>query len=248
MKVGLFFKIFLGLVILPFVFMTTFLYLEKKGLLNIDHIEVIIDNSSEQEHYLQPLIQDLNQQLESCRGQSLWKVELPQLSALLSQFPWVEEFSISRHWPAKLQVNVRVKKIDFLLMTANGKFIPIAESGESLPTIELKQIPDVIVLRGENFEKQPELRKKAVKILKEIPLSGPFSQKTISEIYYDDRDGFWMTLVKKGIQVKIGQDQVLKKSTRVSQALEYIESRNLDVRVIDANLSKKVLVRLRKGL
>ena len=36
------------------------------------------------------------------------------------------------------------------------------------------------------------------------------------------------------------------KAQRVSQVLEYMETRQLEARVIDANLSKKVLVRLRK--
>jgi cell division protein FtsQ len=36
------------------------------------------------------------------------------------------------------------------------------------------------------------------------------------------------------------------KAARVAQVIEYMETRQLEARVIDANLSKKVLVRLRK--
>jgi cell division protein FtsQ len=36
------------------------------------------------------------------------------------------------------------------------------------------------------------------------------------------------------------------KADRVGQVLDYLEKHELDARVIDANLTKKVLVRLRK--
>ena len=43
---------------------------------------------------------------------------------------------------------------------------------------------------------------------------------------------------------KYGEDQFEIKSSRVSQVIDYLENRDLKARVIDANLSKKVLVRL----
>ena len=53
--------------------------------------------------------------------------------------------------------------------------------------------------------------------------------------------------MSSGMRVNLGDDEVLKKSLRVSQVLNYVDEHQLDARVIDANLSKKVLVRLRKG-
>jgi cell division protein FtsQ len=55
-----------------------------------------------------------------------------------------------------------------------------------------------------------------------------------------------MTLIKTGVRVKMGEDQMALKAARVSQVVDYLETRQFDARVIDANLSKKVLVRLRK--
>ncbi len=236
----------LGFVILPATLAGTLYFLEQNGFFNIDNIEVIVDNSVDQSNYLQPLVKNLDTELESLRGISLWRVQLSPLNSRLAQLSWVEDVSISRQWPAKLRVNVRAKEVNLLLMTRNGRFVPIVKTGESLPAVDLKQLPDVAVLRGENFEAHSDLRKKAVQLLNEIPNAGTFSKKTISEIHFDERDGFWMTLVKDGIRVKMGQDQISTKAARVSQVLDYIESRKLDARVIDANLSKKVLVRLRK--
>ncbi len=55
-----------------------------------------------------------------------------------------------------------------------------------------------------------------------------------------------MTLIRTGVRVKIGEDQVALKAARVSQVVDYLDAKQFDARVIDANLSKKVLVRLRK--
>ncbi len=239
-------KLLIGLVILPSALIGTLFYFEKNGFFNIDNIQVVVENSVDQSVYLQPLVKNLDAQLEFLRGVSLWRVNLPELNSNLTQLSWIEDLSLSRRWPSQLRVNVRAKEVNLLLMTRSGRFVPIVESGESLPPVDLKQLPDVAVLRGENFEARSELRKKAVKMLKEIPSSGAFSKKTISEIHFDERDGFWMTLVRDGIRVKMGQEQISLKSARVGQVIEYIDSRKLDVRVIDANLSKKVLVRLRK--
>jgi cell division protein FtsQ len=247
-KLKIFVKFVIGIVILPAAITGTIWHLQKKGFFNIDNIDVVVENSVNQAAYLQPLVKILDNNLESLRGTSLWNVDIQHVHDTLAQMPWIENISLSRRWPSKLRVTVRAKAVDLVLMTKSGRFMPIAENGESLPSIELKQVPDVAILQGENFETRPELRKRAADLLKEIPAEGAFSKKTISEIHYDDRDGFWLTLVKDGIRVKIGQDQVSLKSARVSHVLEYIESRDLDARVIDANLSKKVLVRLRKRL
>jgi cell division protein FtsQ len=245
-RLRLYLKIFIGIVLLPSVIAGAIWSLQKNGFFNINSIEIVVENSINQSTYLQPLVKSLDTQLESLRGTSLWNVDLSRVHETLAGLTWIDELSLSRRWPSKLRVSVRAKEVDLLLMTKAGRFTPIAANGESLPTIELKQIPDVAVLQGENFETRPDLRKKAAELLKEIPREGPFSKKTISEIHFDDRDGFWLTLVKDGIRVKMGQDQVSLKSARVSHVLEYIESRELDACVIDANLSKKVLVRLRK--
>ena len=122
----------------------------------------------------------------------------------------------------------------------------MTRDGNFLDTIETRQAPDVALLEGEIFLKKPELRKKAVEVLAELPEEGSFSQKSISEVRYDTKEGFWMTLIKSGIQVKIGEDKVGLKAARVSQVVDYLDSRQFEARVIDANLSKKVLVRLRK--
>lgn len=239
-------KFLLVFVMVPSILVTAFVSLDRHGFFNIDNIDLVVTNFVDQPQYLRPLMKNLTTQLEIHRGTSLWRVDLADLRTQIEKLPWVEEVSLSRRWPAQLKVDLRVKEIYLLLMTKNGQIKPVVKTGELLPAVEIKEVPDVAVLQGDVFEKQISLRERAVAVLREIPKQGSFSQKTISEIHYDDKDGFWMTLIHDGVRVKMGQDQIAQKSARVSQVLEYMDSRQMDARVIDANLSKKVLVRLRK--
>ena len=206
-----------------------------------------IENANINQSYLKPLVAELDQQLEANRGLSLWKLDLAKISEQALQKPWIESLAISRSWPSRLNLRILPKDVKLLYVSSSGELYPIVEGGIMLPSVTPKTSPDVTLLQGEEFEKNLELRKKAVKAIQEIPVTGKFSQRNISELRYDAKEGFWATLIQSGLRVKMGEDQFSLKSARVSQVIEYMESRQLEARVIDANLSKKVLVRLRKG-
>ena len=53
-----------------------------------------------------------------------------------------------------------------------------------------------------------------------------------------------MTMVKSAVAVKIGEDAIALKSVRLGQVLEYLNNRGMNATSLDANLSKKVLVKL----
>ena len=73
------------------------------------------------------------------------------------------------------------------------------------------------------------------------------SRTKLSEVSYDRRDGYWIQLIDSNVKIKFGENDFAMKSARVSQVLEYLEKKDLKARVIDANLSKKVLVRLQQS-
>ncbi|UXR64438.1 FtsQ-type POTRA domain-containing protein [Bdellovibrio bacteriovorus] len=241
-------KLIFGFIILPLSLAGTLFYLNKNGFFDIGKVEVILENPPPgQEQFLRPHVDRLEASLDKYKGMSLWNIKLKAVSRDVKMMNWVESLNIKRSWPTTLSVRVRPYEVKLLYMGKGGKLVPIIKGGELLDPVEGKQAPDVVLLEGESFMKKAELRKKAVDVVEQIPAEGSFSRKTISEIRYDNKEGFWMTMIKTGIQVKMGEDQVSLKSARVSQVVDYLESRQFDARVIDANLSKKVLVRLRKG-
>ena len=240
-------KLFVGFIVIPAALIGTFYYLNENGFFNIQKVEVILENPPQgQEQFLKPNVDALESALAKYKGESLWNIKLRSVNKEMQKQEWIEGVQISRQWPATLSVRVRPYEVKLLYMAKGGKLTPIIKSGEFLDPIEAKTAPDVAILDGDVFAKKKELRKKAVDVIEQIPANGSFSRKTISEVRYDNKEGFWMTLIKTGTQVKIGEDQVALKAARVSRVVDYLETKQFDARVIDADLSKKVLVRLRK--
>lgn len=240
-------KLIFGIIIVPAALVGTLYHLNKTGFFDITKIEVALDNPTPgQEQYLNPLVEKLENDLKKYEGMSLWDIKLKTVSAQLDGLEWVDRSSIKRSWPTSLSIKVNPHAVKLLYLGKGGKLIPIIEDGTLLDAVDSKQAPDVALLDGEVFLKTRELRRKAVAVMNEIPDAGSFSKQTISEVRYDQKEGFWMSLVKSGLHVKLGEDQVALKAARVSQVVDYLENHQFDARVIDANLSKKVLVRLRK--
>ncbi len=242
----LIFKLFVAVVVIPALVAGTIFWLDRQGFFNLDQIEITIENRDINPQFLQPLVADLNANMEGYRGRSLWHLDLPKISAGTQKMKWIESIAISRRWPSRLQVTVQPKSVKLLFLSKAGDIFPIVEDGSFLPAVSTKTAPDVALLEGTAFESNLEMRKKAVKVISEIPRDGKFSHGKISELRFDPKEGFWATLIQSGIKVKMGEENIPLKSARVSQVLEYLETRQLEARVIDANLSKKVLVRLRK--
>ncbi len=240
------FKLFLALIVIPAAVIATLYSMNKSGFFNLDHIEITIDQGRRDPQFLQPLVKELDQKLEKYRGLSLWDLDLNQMTAQILQLAWVETHYISRSWPTRLSVRITPKTVKLLFVAQSGQMIPIVEDGTFLEPVSNRQAPDVTLLGGELFERSLAMRLKAVQTINDIPNKGMFSRGNISELRFDPKEGFWATLNESGIKVKIGEGAIPLKAARISQVLEYIESRQLDARVIDANLSKKVLVRLRK--
>ena len=103
------------------------------------------------------------------------------------------------------------------------------------------------LLKGSAFYYKHELRKSAVHLLAQLPQNGSaLSVSQIESLEYDEKDGFALNLKVSQVKVQMGSDRIKVKTARVEQVLNYLMSRQMEARVIDANLSKKVLVRLRK--
>jgi cell division protein FtsQ len=239
-------KLFIAVVVIPASVVGMIFWLDHQGSFNLDQIEITIENAEINPQFLQPLVADLKEDLEKNRGQSLWHLDLPKISREMERLRWIESIAISRSWPTRLNVKVQPKSVKLLFLSKTGDIYPVVADGTFLPPVTTKTAPDVTLLEGSSFEASLEMRKKAVKVISEVPREGKFSHPKISELRFDPKEGFWATLIQSGIKVKMGEENIPLKSARVSQVLEYLETRQLEARVIDANLSKKVLVRLRK--
>lgn len=242
-------KIIFSLVLVPTAIGGLFFSLHESGFFNLQNasVEFVGTEAARHPHFFSDGEEDLKKRAEKFRGTSLWKLDLKMISSELEKFAWVDDFQIVRSWPASLKILVTPKPVRFLYVSASGELIPIVGDGDWLKPVTVKNSPDVALLRGPQFAASKELMKKTVAMIKDIPESGTFSRQSIAEIHHSQKDGYWLSLIERGIKVKMGEDNFALKSARVSQVLDYVESRQIDVRVIDADLSKKVLVKLRKA-
>jgi cell division protein FtsQ len=241
-----FLKFLFAIFVIPLVLGFSFVSLERGGFFNIDQIELIVEETPESPLYLQPQMKRLDELLEGHRGQSLWSLDLNAITRQISDEEWIQDVTLTRRFPSRIRVVIQPKAVKLLYLGRGGKLLPVVADGSFLQSVEPHLAPDVPLLVGEAFAEKIEMRKKSVEALEMVPREGSFSRKTISEIQYDPKEGYWMTLVKDGIKVKMGEDLMSLKGARVSQVIDYMEAHSFQARVIDANLSKKVLVRLRK--
>lgn len=221
--------------------------LDRHGFFNLDRIDILLTDAQDQSHHLKPLLEKLDQRMEKFRGKSLWALNLTEISREISALNWVEGHSLSRRWPSGISVQIRPFEVKALFVAKGGQLMPVIRSGDLLDAVEPKVAPDVALLDGDAFQKKKELRRKAITVLEELPKEGTFSQRTVSEIRWDAQDGFWTRVIKSGVDVKLGEDQIGIKAARVTQVLDYLKNRDMHAQSLDANLSKKVLVKLRQS-
>lgn len=234
------------LTVLPVLFLASLFVLNERGHFNIRTVDIQIEEAYSQYHFLKPEIEKIQENLNRYKGMSLWSVPLNKISDQLAKEEWIESSRLTRAWPQRLQITLRPLEIKMLYINQQGQFQPVVKEGEVLASIPANLAPDVALLQGSEFAKNQELRKKAVKVLEELPAEGLFSKRNISEMSYNSKDGFWISMMTSNMKVKLGEDQIALKSRRVSQVMDYLNKNNVNAKVIDANLSKKVLVRTTK--
>jgi cell division protein FtsQ len=246
----LLFNLFLIFVIAPMLVGYSMYTLDQNGFFQIQKIDIVLKTHADQKSYAREYIQRLDTQFQKFNGQSLWSFPLQNISEVLKQQKWIKDFRISRSWPSSLEVQIEAFEISLLLTDSQklnvGLMRPVTVEGDILPEIDSRQAPSKALLKGDIFLKNLEKRKQAIDLLKSLPADGKMGVNSLSEINYNPKEGFWISMIQSDLKVKLGEDQFAMKSARVSQVMDYLEKKNLKARVIDANLSKKVLVRLQQ--
>lgn len=221
-------------------------YVDHRGAFSLENINIVLLDAKPQHDFLRPLFRQVDEKFETLRGVSILRIPMSEKARELSALPWVERVEISRRFPHQISVEITPKQVFLLSMTETEGLRPVLEDGTILNPIAAEMAPDVIHLRGNNFVEDLSLRKSAIEFVKSLPVEGSLTPTRVAEISYNPKEGFWLQLVKSDLKIKMGHEPFDVKSARASQVLEYIENRKIDVRVMDANFTKKVVVRLRK--
>lgn len=219
--------------------------IREKGLFAVETVKIINTMNDNDRQAWRDLNAQIEAELNTLRGQALWKVSLVDIQKRLSKYPLLKDVTIQKVWPHALEISYSLPPLWAIHQTEDGRFRILADDGRWIGPLKWSRLPGLPWLKGDWVNKKPETKEGVLNLLKQLPKKGPMTAAQISEIQFNDFDGFLLTIVKSGQQIRFGSDNFETKSLRVSQVLEYLQIRGLESRVIDANFSKKVLVRLR---
>lgn len=225
--------------------------LDQRGFFAISDIELQVMTTESQKAFTGPYVEELVQLFQALKGKSLLQTPLEEFTTILNGRRWIESFHAQREWPSKVVIQIHPKSIAFLMTSpkdlASGTFRPVAENGEMLPKVPTAQLPKVALLTGEVFAKSEAKRKIAVELKKALPATGRIAVDQISEISFDPKVGFSVRTKHSPYEIHFGESDFSEKASRVSQVIDYLDKKGLTPTLIDANLSKKVLVRMENG-
>lgn len=184
--------------------------------------------------------------LQTYKGQWIWDVNLKQVMNEVLKDKRIANVKVQRRFPAQIDIQIQPQNALALILDDNQKWRPVFYDGSVWKQVSREKIPDLPILRGSKFLKQESLRQKVVDLLIQLPDSGVFAKNQISEIEFFKHKGFVLHL-NRPMQVLIGDNlnDFKSKVPRIQKVLSYLESKGMSGRVIDARLSKKVVVKLR---
>ncbi|MEI7972898.1 MAG: cell division protein FtsQ/DivIB [Bdellovibrio sp.] len=215
----------------------------KSNLFPIHSIELRSEQVTDQ-GLADSVTRNLQNELDVLRGQSLLELNVRSVEKDLRRQTWVKAYSIKKIWPCSLivmmdfhQGKAMIKRgREFLILTDSGLILPLLNESQ-------KRLP---VLVGANFMHSESLRSQVLKFLSELPAKGAFAADQITDIRFDERAGFVLRVHGSSARIEMGKQSFNLKAARAQQVLDYLQTRQLEARVINTNLSKKVLVRLRR--
>jgi len=219
--------------------------IKEKSIFNVSGLAIDIEVNASDRIVWAEEISKVESALKHFHGLPIWKISMEDVRKSLEAFTNLEKIQVQKNWPHNLEIKYSLPALKAINPIGENKFKILTEQKKWIGPVNWSRLPNLPWIRGSWIERKPELISKVIELLNQIPLKGSLTPEQISEIQYNDIDGFLITLVKTGQQIRFGTDSFEIKSLRANQVLDYLNSKGLESRVIDLNFSKKVLVRLR---
>lgn len=236
-----------GIVILVLVLILpcAFLIAAKNGIFSVHKIEVVSTKDDQPPQAYEDYFLKLKSKLSRFDGQNLWSIDLQSIADVASGESWVQTVEVYRRFPQTLRLEIKTKPSVAVFMSSQGDFHLIGSDGTLMPKIEETKAPKLPVIQDSRIVKNDNTKSKVAKLLSEVSREGELTLETVSDVSLGIKDEIWLTHLQTKSLIKLGDENVAIKSARVGKVLEYLDHNNLKGRVIDADFSKKVLVKLR---
>lgn len=209
---------------------------------------VSVEESPESEgpEVFQNLNAKAHDELKPFLKQNLWWVDVSEVGDRISKLPGVKSVVVERVPPKNLRVVVTPESIRLVYVNPKGQLLPITESTKILSPFHSKIYPDAPITREKRIINNSKLRAQAIDLVSNLPKVGLLSRHSVAEIEIDSKEDFWMSVIQPDVKIKMNPKDAALKVERIERVLDYTRKHNLHARVIDAEYSKKVVVKLRK--
>ena len=116
-------------------------------------------------------------------GSYIWEVSLDDVVKEVTKDSSVAKVKLRRGLPNKLELRIEPHVPQAMILEGGENLYGVAQGGELMPPIEVKQILDLPILRGTQFIKDKELRKLAMDLLAVVPEKGSLTKNKVSEVF-----------------------------------------------------------------
>lgn len=158
----------------------------------------------------------------------------------LSSLPFVESAILSKSLSGQSKVEVSLQEPVFAL-ASDDIFKLVNKKGEVFSEVPQYKLPNIPILSGRSFLVKKN-RVKAIRTLEEMPEKGFVSRESLSEVLLEDDLSYFFSGVEG--KVYMGEDEVKRRSLRLTKVIKYLRYHGLRTKVIDARFKDKVIVSL----
>lgn len=207
-------------------------------------LEIEYDESNvELAHGLRPLLLEKKSQWV---GANIWSLSLNEIRRDFLAIDRIQDVEISRHFPNKINLLVRLNPIVFLYTDNRNQLFPITPRGTVMEVVQASHAPWAPILRNRKIVSSRDDLLKLIELYQQVPKINFLRADNIASVDFDNTTGLSIRLIQGDELIHLGQQDVATKGLQVVRVMDYLKSQKQKARVIDASFSKKVLVRLRK--
>ncbi len=206
----------------------------------------VASNKNVSLEFLNEIEQGLSVRAKMFEGQYIWATDIDEVLRSVLSDVRIASASVKRKLPNQIVIEyVPQLPVANLLSKKGNRVHPIAADGKILPAVTIANGVNGPILRGKNFFVDKTIRVKTIDWLAELKKQDAVMAEKISEVVYDKKNGYKIFLTMNATEVWLGEQDLDRRLVHVGKVLNYLETKKLEGRVIDARLSKKVVVKLR---
>ncbi len=245
MRVPVLLKVFISTLVISGTVYGLYHFLTGKTF-RVHNVEVSLDNNADS-GFLFPIIKDdIEAKLMQLFGKHVWDVDLDRVIKTVEKDLRVKDAKVTRKLPDTIRITILpYTPIAHILGSRGTRVYPLSRSGEVLPSVAVNETVDSVILRGDIFLRDKDVRMLAIELLNSLPDRGALNARSVSEISFDKKKGLQLRLVDSGSEVWMGFENFAHRASQAQRVLDYLIREQMTGRIIDARYQKKVVVKLR---